>query len=72
MKRCQTKQWTAATPGLKGKITDADFIIALSAPFRPYIDFAVTPGNTYHVSPDAAEIYDPEDLEVESVVVCAP
>jgi hypothetical protein len=70
--RIHLRTVTAATPGLKGKITDADFAIALRAPFRPYIDFAVTPGNTYHVSPDSADIYDPEDLAVDSVVVCAP
>ncbi|WP_437756312.1 glycoside hydrolase family 16 protein [Sorangium sp. So ce1389] len=38
--------------------------------FRPYVDFAVQPDTTYHVSPDTATTYDPSDLEVDSVITC--
>lgn len=64
---------TVATQGISGKLTEAQLKSILALPWRPYVDFAVEPGTTaWHVGPDAAATYDPEDLEVESVVVCQP
>lgn len=60
------------SPGFNGNITDEAFRTALADGWRPYVDFAVHPGGTWHVGPDVADVYDPEDLEVDSVIVCAP
>lgn len=37
---------------------------------RPYVDFAVHPETAWHVGVDTADVYDPGDLEVDSVIVC--
>ncbi|MBK7581453.1 MAG: hypothetical protein IPI67_14735 [Myxococcales bacterium] len=63
---------TSATQGLAGKITDTQLSTILALPWRPYVDFAVQPDTTWHVGPDTAPVYDPDDLEVDSVVVCQP
>ncbi|RKH54617.1 hypothetical protein D7W81_38060 [Corallococcus aberystwythensis] len=60
------------TAGFNGKVTDEAFRTALADGWRPYIDFAVQPDDTWHIGPDAAATYDPDDLEVDSVIVCAP
>lgn len=61
---------TASSTGLVGKVTDAQFQTAMADGWRPYVDFAVQPDTTWHVGPDSAAVYDPQDLEVESVIVC--
>ncbi|WP_426749805.1 PA14 domain-containing protein [Myxococcus sp. Y35] len=60
------------TPGFNGRVTDEAFRTALSDGWRPYIDFAVQPEGNWNVGPDAAAVYDPQDLEVDSVIICAP
>lgn len=60
------------TSGLAGKVTAADYAAALTRGFRPYVDFAVQPDTTWHVGPDSAAVYDPDDLLVDSIVVCKP
>ena len=63
---------TAGTAGWAGNVTDAELRTGLSRGWRPYVDFAVNPDSTWHVGPDAAAVYDPEDLLVDSVIVCRP
>lgn len=60
------------TSGFNGKVTDAAFRTALADGWRPYIDFAVQPEGNWNVGPDTAANYDPQDLEVDSVIICAP
>ncbi|GEN12030.1 hypothetical protein SAMN05443572_111302 [Myxococcus fulvus] len=63
---------TYQTSGFNGRVTDAAFRTALADGWRPYIDFAVQPEGTWNVGPDTAAVYDPQDLEVDSVIICAP
>lgn len=63
---------TSSTSGLSGNVSDAKFKEILTYGFRPYVDFAVQPDSSYHVGPDTAATYDPEDVEVDSVIVCKP
>ena len=41
-----------------------------SCGMRPYVDFAVHPDTAWHVGVDSADVYDPGDVEVDSVIVC--
>ncbi len=70
--RVLTKTVTADTAGLAGNVPAATFKQILTYGFRPYVDFAVNPDNTWHVGPDAAAVYNPEDVEVDSVIICKP
>jgi len=63
---------TSQTAGWAGNVTDADLKTGLSKGFRPYVDFAVQPEASWHVGVDSASVYDPEDLLVDSVIVCSP
>ncbi len=63
---------TASSPGISGRVSADNFKTILSDGYRPYIDFAVSPDNPWTVSPDVAATYNPEDLEVDSVIVCKP
>lgn len=63
---------TSTTAGLSGNVSAAQFKQILTYVFRPYVDFAVQPDSSYHVGPDTAASYDPEDVEVDSVIVCKP
>lgn len=63
---------TYQSAGLSGNVSAAQFKTIVSDGWRPYIDFAVQPDSVWHVGPDAAATYDPEDVQVESVVVCKP
>ncbi|NTX40396.1 hypothetical protein HUA78_38805 [Myxococcus sp. CA033] len=63
---------TYQTSGFNGRVTDEAFRTALADGWRPYIDFAVQPEGTWNVGPDTAAVYDPPDLEVDSVIICAP
>ena len=58
------------TAGWNGKVTASQLATGLDRGFRPYVDFAVNPDDAWHVGPDAAAVYDPEDLLVDSVIVC--
>ncbi|MBK7861383.1 MAG: DNRLRE domain-containing protein [Archangiaceae bacterium] len=68
--RVLTRTVTSSSPGFAGKIPEQQFATALTDAWRPYVDFAVQPDSVWHVGPDSAATYDPEDLEVESVIVC--
>lgn len=70
--RVLTRTVTSQTQGLAGFVSEADFKTTLADGWRPYVDFAVQPDSAWHVGPDTAAVYDPEDLEVESVIVCKP
>ena len=63
---------THQTAGLSGFVSEAQFKTTLSAGWRAYVDFAVQPDTVWHVGPDTAQTYDPEDLEVDSVIICKP
>jgi hypothetical protein len=63
---------TATSNGLAGKITAQQFQDALRQGWRAYADFAVQPDTVWHVGPDTAASYDPEDVEIDSVVICQP
>jgi hypothetical protein len=63
---------THQTPGLSGYVTADQFKTTLSAGWRAYVDFAVQPDTAWHVGPETAQTYDPEDLEVDSVIICKP
>ncbi|HNS98842.1 MAG TPA: hypothetical protein PKL73_17940 [Polyangiaceae bacterium] len=64
------RETTVASSGFAGNVKETDFAEALRKAFRPYVDFAVLPETTWSVSPDAAEIYAPDDLLVDCVIVC--
>lgn len=70
--RVLTKTVTADTAGLSGNVSAATFKQILTYGFRPYVDFAVQPDSSWHVGPDTAATYNPEDVEVDSVIVCKP
>ncbi|MDF2693378.1 MAG: metallophosphoesterase [Labilithrix sp.] len=70
--RTLVREVTHASPGFAGKVTATDFAEGLRRGFRPYIDFAVAPESEWNVGPDSAATYDPEDLLVDSVIVCKP
>lgn len=63
---------TNQTPGLSGYVTEDQLKTTLNAGWRAYVDFAVQPDTVWHVGPDTAQTYDPEDLEVDSVIICKP
>lgn len=63
---------TATSNGLSGKVTAQQFQDSLRQGWRAYADFAVNPDSTWHVGPDAAATYNPDDVEIESLLICAP
>lgn len=70
--RTTLKTVDATSPGVSGNVSNAALKTMLGYGFRPYVDFAVQPDTSYHVSPNEAATYAPEDLEVDSIIICAP
>ena len=70
--RVLLREVTHESSGFAGNVSADEFRQGLDRPFRPYMDFAVVPDNRWSVGPDTAATYDPEDLLVDSVIVCQP
>lgn len=66
------RETTPASNGFAGHVSEADFAEGLRRGFRAYVDFAVMPETNWSVGVDSAPTYAPEDLVVDSIVICAP
>lgn len=70
--RVLLRETTVASSGFAGRVSEEDFREGLRRGFRVYADFAVMPETRWSVGVDSAPTYAPEDLLVDSVIVCAP
>lgn len=70
--RALLREDTAESKGFKGNVTAAQFAEGLRRGFRAYMDFAVFPDTPWTAGADTNPSYDPEDLFIDSVVICAP